>query len=296
MILGPYRALSLGFTVACSHEPAAAVMRSVFAGLVDDGSLPVTATVALAAERNHHGVWTVLVDGREVASGLGDAAVVPHVQLEVNSHLIDASAPVATLLHAGGLARHGAVVALPAKSMSGKSTLTTWLAAHGWDYVTDETVAVVPGTLAVLPYRKPVAVRHGSRTVLAPVLPPITDATVDFFDWEQFVLPASSGTATPGVLRAVAFPRFGADVEGASLVPVPPAEVLVRLAHNCHEFERVGVTSFRRLEAIARAVPAVDLVYGSLPAATEQLAWFLDAVAGPPADVTASVVEEVCSA
>lgn len=62
------------------------------------------------------------------------------------------------LFHAVGLAdRQGRTVALAAPSHTGKTTLAL-AAAKGHGYVTDETCAVLPDSLEVVPYPKPLSV------------------------------------------------------------------------------------------------------------------------------------------
>ena len=65
---------------------------------------------------------------------------------------------LAALLRACEDPAYGArVVGVVAASGTGKTTFCTRLAA-GWRYLTDETLAVDPATLVVLPYPKPLSV------------------------------------------------------------------------------------------------------------------------------------------
>ncbi|WP_406636635.1 ATP-binding protein [Pseudarthrobacter quantipunctorum] len=72
-----------------------------------------------------------------------------------------ANAGVLTMLHACGVAdpATGAVVALVAKSGTGKTTAASMLARR-YGYVTDETVAISPDG-SVVPYPKPLSVKQG---------------------------------------------------------------------------------------------------------------------------------------
>lgn len=71
----------------------------------------------------------------------------------------------ALLWHAAGVSdRRGRVVALLAPGGTGKTTASIVLGRHGWGYVTDETVAVLPDG-QVVPFPKPLSVRDD------PVLP-----------------------------------------------------------------------------------------------------------------------------
>jgi len=59
------------------------------------------------------------------------------------------------VLHAGAVARGDATVVVAGPSGRGKSTLTAALVQHGFDYLTDEVVALDPSTGAVRTYPKP---------------------------------------------------------------------------------------------------------------------------------------------
>ncbi len=74
-----------------------------------------------------------------------------------------ANAGELTMLHACGVAdpATGAVVALVAKSGTGKTTAASVL-ARKYGYVTDETVAIRPDG-SVIPYPKPLSVKQGPR-------------------------------------------------------------------------------------------------------------------------------------
>lgn len=64
------------------------------------------------------------------------------------------------MLHAGAVANPttGAAIAYVAPGGTGKTTLTLLLGRR-YGYLTDETVAIDPETLAILPYMKPLSVR-----------------------------------------------------------------------------------------------------------------------------------------
>ncbi|BDZ62726.1 hypothetical protein Lsed01_02524 [Demequina sediminis] len=76
----------------------------------------------------------------------------------VTVRAIEARVGTLIMLHAAGLAGpDGSVVGFVAPSGTGKTTLSRTLGAH-YGYVTDETLAISPGDLTVLPYPKPLSV------------------------------------------------------------------------------------------------------------------------------------------
>lgn len=81
------------------------------------------------------------------------------VQMRVTLAAIAAATGQLLMWHAAGLAApDGRVVGLLARSGTGKTSAATFLARHGWGYVTDETLATDPSG-RVLPYAKPLAFR-----------------------------------------------------------------------------------------------------------------------------------------
>ncbi|MCP4366425.1 MAG: hypothetical protein GY800_14180 [Planctomycetes bacterium] len=67
------------------------------------------------------------------------------------------------LFHAGAVAKNGRAILLPAKSESGKTTLTLGLMNHGYKYLTDEVAAVHHETSEVAPFQRPIYVWNWPR-------------------------------------------------------------------------------------------------------------------------------------
>lgn len=121
-------------------------------GIEQCGSdLPFTATVRYESMLPGAGVRHL---GSDTFEGLAEAAT-----SEVTVAAILERAGELTMLHACGVADpSGAVVALVAKSGTGKTTASSQL-ARTFGYITDETVAIrADGT--VLPYPKPLSVKQ----------------------------------------------------------------------------------------------------------------------------------------
>jgi hypothetical protein len=97
--------------------------------------------------------YRILVDGR-----MAGRVARPELAAEDVLHHLDALAirhtPGRLLWHAGAVERGGRVVAVLGASGRGKSTLVASLVGRGAGYLTDEVVAVAPGSLEVKPYPK----------------------------------------------------------------------------------------------------------------------------------------------
>ncbi|MDN5604327.1 MAG: hypothetical protein L0G59_02725, partial [Kocuria sp.] len=122
---------------------------------------PEHVSIVLAARKNP--VPATAVGGREVPVLTVDADV-PRVAQEFTSlvtlELIRRHIGRMHLFHAAALMRPetGQVIALVGPSGRGKTTASRALARAGWVYLSDETCAIDPETLVVLPYPKPLSI------------------------------------------------------------------------------------------------------------------------------------------
>lgn len=106
-------------------------------------------TASIRAERS---LDRFVVHAPGGARSVPDAAAALEVLLEVLNRLVLAQCRDFAV-HAGAVARDGRVVALPAVSGGGKTTLTAALLRDGWEYVSDEAL-VIDAAGRVRPYPK----------------------------------------------------------------------------------------------------------------------------------------------
>ena len=162
---------------------------------------------------------------------------------------INSAAGERLMFHAGGISdpETGRSLALVAKSGTGKTTAVRNLAQH-FGYLSDETIAIDPGSLRILPYPKPLSVlgQDGNR--------PKRQYSPD----ELGLLPAASHPVlgkiavlnrVPGTAEALAEPL---DTTAALRLLVPDSSSLSRL-------ER-GLVAL--LEVLERTGGAVRISYG----------------------------------
>jgi hypothetical protein len=243
---------------------------------------------AAPVEDSDHTWYRVTADDDVVYTSLIEGSVVSHLLMDVNARAAAACRAAATVpLHAGTVAGARGAIVLPGASHSGKTTITTALAASGHRFVADEVSRLDPDQLTITPYGKPVALRSASVELLAPTIERLRRPGSRFEIDERFVPPSELAPATtdgaPGLtggiashpvdVAAIVFPRF--DANGPHrFAPLGPAETLERLM-QCTLGDAstpVGVDVFRILERLVRAVPGHELLYTDLHVALAELA------------------------
>jgi hypothetical protein len=220
--------------------------------------------------------WYRVTAGEDVVyTSLLEGSLVSHLLMDVNARAAAACRDAGTVpMHAGTVAGALGAILLPGASHSGKTTITTALAAAGHRFVADEVSRLDPDRLTIAPYGKPVALRSASVELLAPTIARLRRPGSRFEIDERFVPPSELGglAAQPIEVSAIVFPRY--DSAGPHrFAPLGPAETLERLM-QCTLGEAstpVGADVFRILERLVRAVPGHELVYTELHHALDEL-------------------------
>lgn len=169
------------------------------------------------------------------------------------------------VLHAGAVRTPaGALLLVPGTIDAGKSTVVAALVQAGCDYLGDESIALRPGTLDLVPYPKPLTLGPVSREVLG--LPPSTDPhlAVDALRSDVVRIFGDLGPVT-----RVIFPEYtGPRPTDPGAVPVattdelPPVDALRALLANTLNLARGGQQGLDDLCLLAESVPAVRIRHG----------------------------------
>jgi hypothetical protein len=250
-----------------------------------DGASPNPPSIRYAVEATlpdrADPTWYRVTAGDEVVyTSLLEGSLVSHLLMDVNARAAAACRDDATIpLHAGTVAGALGAIVLPGASHSGKTTITTALAAAGHRFVADEVSRLDPDRLTIAPYGKPVALRAASVDLLAPSIARLRRPGSRFEIDERFVPPSELATSTTGgvasqpvEVSAIVFPRY--DANGPHrFAPLGSAETLERLMQCTLGIAStpVGADVFRILERLVRAVPGHELVYTELHAALDDL-------------------------
>jgi len=199
-----------------------------------------------------------------------DPAVAARVLQESTSYSLAAGSTGGILMHAAAASRDGRVLMFPGTSGAGKTTLTAWLIASGFAYLTDELALVRDQTRTVEALTRPLNVKPTG----VGALPPGSD---EGGGWAQMRSPVSLLRRPPlasvaradepsPVLTAIVFPRYDATA-GARLEPVAAARAGLRLMGCLLNARNLPEHGFPDVAALARDVPSYELTYGAFDAA-----------------------------
>ncbi len=180
-------------------------------------------------------------------------------------------------LHAGVVANNGQLVLLPAKSGSGKTSLTARLVAAGCEYFSDETALLERGSGAVRPVPLSLCVKDSGTALLGQYFPGLAELPAhrrqDGMEVRYLPPPKTSlpPDDSPRPATLLVFPRH---VEGAPVVvrPLSAAEAFGRLLD-----ESVAIPKPPTLADAATLVNMVEglrcftLTGGDLDAAAESI-------------------------
>jgi hypothetical protein len=207
--------------------------------------------------------WEVLKNGEPCVAALATDHVVPYVVAQVSRLAFDMSRG-RVALHGASASHFGRAVAIVGESEAGKSTLVTWLAHRGWQFLSDEVAVIDPVSMIVRPFWRPIGVRRPG---------PLDQLVGGHADGRSDILvpPSSIGDLGQAAdLAAIVVPVV-LEQSGARLRGMSGASALVALALNCPDLARVGLDAFERLTHLVGHVRTFALEYGDLDEAESVL-------------------------
>lgn len=240
----PYRTLP---TVTAATELRLSLLGSRFVLPCPDPAIGAELARLLAPFADTSDEWSGTASARpvEVPRDVDPPTALSTVLAELNRQALAEADLFA--VHAAAVAREGRVVAAPAVSGTGKSTLTAACLRAGLDYVSDEALCLHWDTGTVSPYPRPIALSRWSAAELGIQVP---DGA------EEALLTAAdlgAGTAEGGLTLAhVVLLRRGEPGMEATLEPIARGEAVA-------EVLRRSFTSWRRPD---RAFALVHEVVG----------------------------------
>jgi hypothetical protein len=184
----------------------------------------------------------------------------------INRSAIHKASSDHVVVHAAAAVRAGITVLLAGDQDHGKTTTVAGLLRAGYDYVTDEAVALLPGTNHVVPFPKALSLDEGSWHLFPGSLPAAVDETTRQV---QVPAPRLGGRVRRDRVvapRVIVFPRF---VAGATtqLVPKSRAAAVRSLVQLTFEYEEHPQRNLRALADLVHTARVADLRIGSLDAA-----------------------------
>jgi hypothetical protein len=248
---------------------------------------PIVTTCHIA--RTQEGALSLVYDDEPpmAVPGLGVAYVFTRLARDIATRLVmhDKGHMV---FHAAGVAHHRKGVILCGPPGCGKSTLSAWLSASGFDFLSDEVIAVTlngsdHGSSQIVAEAQgpremhgltcPIVLKRGSAFVWRHWLG--EDAAQEMIYVLNDTVWVDSESLRPHSVRAVArpwllvFPRYSA--HGVFRAQrLSPAEVAFRLMHQLVNFESLPEQGFAAITCFARYIPAYSVTYTDV---TEVEAW-----------------------
>jgi hypothetical protein len=262
----PFRALGHDFTIRTTDGLLGHYLESIFEGFPEAGSTGLVYSLFSSGEQPQN--FHIYGDEVRLTVTSREENVVGTLMWHINRRAIS-SEPDRVLLHAAAACRDGVGVLLPAPMESGKTTLVAGLLREGFGYLSDEAVALDPGTLLAHPYHKPLTVDEGSWKVLAPLRPTVDPGLEGYLglQWHVPVLSMRSGALSgPVVPRLVITPRY---VSGSttSLEPMTRAAMLKTLLLSTFHLRASAAACMAVLADVLRGCTCYRLTVGDLGAA-----------------------------
>lgn len=187
---------------------------------------------------------------------------------ELNRHAIDGLAEFA--VHSGVVAAGDRVIAFPAESGQGKSTITAACLAAGFDYVSDEALCVEFAGGRVLPYPKPVTLSEHSCSLLGIPTPGVH---LEGDHPEAGFRPEELGGATAeGELRLGDIVQLVRQDGPPRLRPLPASEAVGMLLRMSFNHYKRPAESFELVSRLAQQSRAWELQYDH-PGPAAALLW-----------------------
>jgi hypothetical protein len=233
---------------------------STLRDLVVDGDAPFWSRV----ERERGGMYRIVADDRVYSEEVSPERVPDTIVWMLLLAQLDGE-PDRLHLHSAAVAHGGAGILIAGTSGSGKSTLTTAAVRAGFDYLTDELVAIDPVSLRATGFSKPLSLVGHSHELFAEFDPRQTGhGQATDSEWQ---VPASSIGAGRMLaempISAVVFVRHDHDAEVA-IEPVHPITAVRRLLHGSPDIARFGPAALEVCARVCTAVPCVELTYSRL--------------------------------
>lgn len=259
--------LTLGETSAPGFPEPLARLRAVLTGLLD----PAPAANRIRLRWVHDGGSFWFADPDAVLWTQDESLALSSVVTALFVRAYRSKGLFATL-HAAAVAREDAALLLPGISGSGKSTLAAYLAAHGWNYLGDDVIALgrtgEPCSFVVHPFPTAIGIKTDSWPVLRPYFPAIDQLpVVRYADRQARFLPLPrlrSGAEPSPQLRAIVLPHY-APGETTRIDTISPVEAFCALIQSgMTTGERIDPVRLDALLDLLDALPAYRMRHGDL--------------------------------
>ncbi len=181
------------------------------------------------------------------------------------------------IVHAAVLERDGQALIFPATPGAGKSTLSVFLAFHGWNLYSDEMALIDFDTARVMPLFRPVCLKNRSIDLVRSWFPDAVMtgtardtqkgdvAHVKAMPWQRF------RTLEPVSIAGVVFPRYQPGM-ALNVRPVDEIDTFRQLCSHAFNYNIVGERGFNLIGRLAAQSRSFSIAYSDLSAVKDFLA------------------------
>ena len=219
------------------------------------------------------------LDGCVIVRSPARSVVFSHFLFEANQQAIERSSNLIRL-HAAGAVMGDRTIVLPGPMGAGKSTLVAGLVRSGLGYVTDEVVAIDPGSGRIRAYPKPISLGAPPDS-LGPIHWGGARRAHPYLGLTGVIPAATLGAtlAPPETsLGLVVLPRYEPSAS-TEVVRLSGADALAAVASHAFHLDQ-GATLVN-LAALVADVPCYRIVSGELTAAVDAVLEIATTVIGP---------------
>ena len=266
---GPYRA---GLEAT---GPIGERLRSL---LIDLHTEADTGTVGhLAVTANRSGNYTMSSDGRLWDDDVADADLADEMVHLLLRAALDAE-PDLVHIHAGAVGLGDRTAIIAGWPGSGKSSAITAMVGSGFDYVTDERLAVSSDGRSVAGFPKPISLICASFDAFAHLNPAHTG--IGEHNDTAWQIPASSfGSVAPPTPRSPSVVVFIAYRPEAALqaIPLTPADAAARLLGDSPDIAARGRAGADAIASLTSTIPSLEIEYSNPRHLVETMRQLFDA-------------------
>lgn len=183
-------------------------------------------------------------------------------------------------LHAAAAVRSGRAVIMTGPRESGKTTTLSKLAVAGWEFISDEALAIGADSTKVAGFAKPLSVKPGGRALVPELVPHLRPGECAPGDVLHVALGAVGATSVPDAEPAVvAFLNrdMTAAHATATVRSLAPADAVVRLMGETMDAGRYGRRAVTTLSELAARCRCAELTVGDLESTAQVVEQELDA-------------------
>jgi hypothetical protein len=261
---------SRAFALAVEPAHLTAFVRVLFRHLETPHAQPA---LRMEIRSTGNGANALLVDGVERLRTPDEGQLIGAVNHTILEFLHPGVSWLA-MMHGGAVARNERAVAIAAPRGSGKTTLIAYLLSCGYDYLSDDLIALTSNG-HIVPWPLPLSIKMGSWELLSTAyreLPSFPQYRTRRGEARQFVPPPNVWETGPVPLRTLVFPQYLAGAQ-TKLIRLSHLEALARLLGD-KIWLGYPITEERLRDFLAwlERTPAYSLVNGNVAEAADCIA------------------------